>query len=43
MRFENRRGPKRKKNKRFVRCKAFFFFWFFFIIIFPLHFKEGDF
>jgi hypothetical protein len=43
MRFESRRGPKRKrKNKKthFVSWKAYFSSCYFFITPFPLHFKD---
>jgi len=39
MRFESKRGLKRKK-KRFVSWKAFFFSCYFSITPFPLHFKD---
>jgi len=41
MRFEKRRGLKKKKKKmHFVSWKAFFFSDYFFINPFPLHFKD---
>ncbi len=43
MRFESRRGPKkRKKEKRtcFVSWKSYFSSCYFFNIIFSLHFKD---
>jgi len=42
MRFENKRGSKRKKIKRcFVTWKAYFYFYYSFIILYPLHFKDN--
>ncbi len=42
MRFEIRRGPKRKNSKKnaFCKLKSLFFILLFFITPFPLHFKE---
>ncbi len=42
MRFENRRGPKRKKRKNtcFVSWKAYFSSCLFFITPFPFHLKD---
>ncbi len=43
MRFENRRGPKRRKKKKnpFVNWKAYFSSYYFFVTPFPLHFKNA--
>ncbi len=41
MRFENKRGPKKRKEKTHsVSWKAYFSSCYFFTIIFPLHFKD---
>ncbi len=42
MKFESRRGPKKKKGKKifFVSWKAYFSSCFFFIAPFPSHFKD---
>jgi hypothetical protein len=44
MRFESRRGSKRKNKKTtFCKLKSFFFFLLFFITPLPLHFKDDFF
>ncbi len=41
MKFESRRGLKKKKKKNvFVSWKVYFFSCYFFITPFPLHFKN---
>jgi hypothetical protein len=42
MRFESRKGLKRKKKEKIVFCKleSLFLFLLFFIIPFPLHLKD---
>jgi hypothetical protein len=42
MRFENKRGPKRRREKKNTICKlkSFFLFKIFFIIAFLLQFKD---
>jgi hypothetical protein len=42
MKFESKRGAKRRKKKKthFVSWKAFFFSCYFLVAPFPLHFKD---
>jgi hypothetical protein len=42
MRFENRRGPKKKKRKKmfFVNWKAYFYSFYFLITPFPFTFQK---
>ncbi len=42
MKFENRRGPKKKKTNKtcFVSWKTYFSYYYYFISHFPLHFKD---